>query len=144
MADMSYPSKYSNTKTVSAAQYITEIICEHKAIREKRDLHFRFWLNKEWAKFFRDQIATANKLVKKYPANAIIKALNSNQGLKIYSLRAPHLVGIIEQCVEQIQKETEAQKDAGIVNRVNIETYQHRKNKSSNILSKLKELEDES
>ena len=41
-----YPSKYSNNKTVSAAQYITEIICEKKAKREGKDLHYIFWLNK--------------------------------------------------------------------------------------------------
>ena len=33
---------------VSDAQYITEIICEHKAKRDRKDLHYRFWLNKEW------------------------------------------------------------------------------------------------
>jgi hypothetical protein len=35
-----YLSKYSNGKTVSAAQYITEIICENKAKRDKLDLHW--------------------------------------------------------------------------------------------------------
>ena len=48
-----YISKYSNGKKVSDAQYITEIICEHKAKRDKKDLHYRFWLNKEWEKFFK-------------------------------------------------------------------------------------------
>ena len=46
-----YISKYSNGKEVSDAQYITEIICEKKAKREKKDLHYRFWLNKEWENF---------------------------------------------------------------------------------------------
>ena len=41
-----YPSRYSNGKTVSAAQYITELICEHKANIEKLDLHYKFWTNK--------------------------------------------------------------------------------------------------
>jgi len=31
-----YISKYSNNKFVSAAQYITEIICEHKAKKDKK------------------------------------------------------------------------------------------------------------
>lgn len=142
---MSYPSKYSNNKTVSAAQYITEIICEHRAVKEKKDLHFRFWLNKEWAKFFRDQIATANKLIKKYSAQSIIKALNSDKGLKIYSLRAPHLIGMIESAAHSIDQENQKIQDKKIV-RNTIDSFESRKNISAknNILSKIKELEDES
>ena len=41
MAD-TYISKYSNDKEVSAAQYITEIICEHQAIRNKKDLQRKY------------------------------------------------------------------------------------------------------
>jgi len=44
-----YISKYSNGKQVSAAQYITELICENKARIEQKDLHYRFWNNKEWS-----------------------------------------------------------------------------------------------
>lgn len=139
-----YISKYSNDKKVSAAQYITEIICEHKAKRDKRDLHFRFWLNKNWEKFFRDQIATAHKLLKKYSANAIIKALYSEEAIKIYSLRAPHLTPIIDRFEAECQKEIESQKTIEIV-RNEISDYKSRQVKSNkSILSKLKELEDDS
>jgi hypothetical protein len=51
---------------------------------------------KEWSKFYRDQIGTANKLLKEYPAEAIINALNSRDAYSIYSLRAPFLRGIIQ------------------------------------------------
>jgi len=74
MAD-TYISKYSNDKEVSAAQYITEIICEHQAIRNKKDLHFRFWVSDEWAVYFRNQISSAHKLLKKYSSKAIVLAL---------------------------------------------------------------------
>jgi hypothetical protein len=100
-----YPSKYSNNKVVSAAQYITEIICEKKAMREKEDLHYRFWLNKKWASYYRNQIATANDLLRKYPENAVVKALNAKESQNIYSLRAPHLKAIIEKYVKIIEKE---------------------------------------
>jgi hypothetical protein len=93
---MKYPSRYSNGKMVSAAQYITEIICENKAKYNKQDLSFRFWTNKVWMKFYKDQIATANKLLQKYPEQAIIKALKNQKASNIYSLRAPHLIEIIE------------------------------------------------
>tara|TARA_Y100000389_G_scaffold99806_1_gene96573 strand:- start:42670 stop:43104 length:435 start_codon:yes stop_codon:yes gene_type:complete len=94
---MEYISKYSNDKRVSAAQYITEIICEHKAKKEKKDLHFRFWqTSKYWEKYYRSQIATANKLLKTYSPQAIISALNDRKAVRIFSLRAPHLEPIIE------------------------------------------------
>jgi hypothetical protein len=136
-----YISKYSNGKTVSAAQYITEIICEHKAVLEKRDLHFRFWLNKEWEKFFRDQIATANKLLKQYSPNAIIKALNSPKAAKIYSLRAPHLIAIIDSCAKSIEIESKKETTKEIT-RNDSTSYKNRVSKTNNILSKLKELDD--
>ena len=74
---MKFESKYSNNKMVSAAQYITELICENKAKIDKKDIHYKFWINKEWASFYRNQIATANKLVKKYDPIDIVRALKS-------------------------------------------------------------------
>jgi len=100
-----YPSKYSNNKTVSAAQYITEIICEKKAKLDNKDLHYRFWLSKEWSQFFRNQIASAHKLIKQYGDKPVIRALANKRAEKIYSLRAPHLKDIIEYEKKQLQSE---------------------------------------
>lgn len=102
---MKYISRYSNNKEVSAAQYITEIICEQKAKKDKVDLHYRFWTNKKWSLFYRNQIGTANKLLETYSAKAIIKALLSTEGQKIFSLRAPHLPAMIQTAEIQISKE---------------------------------------
>lgn len=137
---MKYPSKYSNGKTVSAAQYITEIICENKAKIEKKDLYFKFWTNKEWARFYRDQIATANKLIKIYPEKAIIKALCNPKSSRIYSLRAPHLIPIIEQ--EKGILDTQNSVLSKEYNREDKKFDNHKKSKS--ILSKLKELDNDS
>lgn len=136
---MMYPSRYSNGKDVSAAQYITELICEHKAKIEKMDLHYRFWTNKKWSRYYRDQIASANKLLNKYSAKAVIKALNDTKAEKIYSLRAPHLISIIEHYEKIVQSEEKAldpQIDRSIKNtfRANV--------KNKGILSKLKEIDD--
>ena len=140
MTQPKYISKYSNNKEVSAAQYITEIICEKKAKIFKLDLHYRFWTNKEWSAFYRNQIATANKLVKQHNPKAIISALNSPKTSKIYSLRAPTLLPIIkseEQVLEQknttLKQEYTRKQDAKFA-----------KNKSTkNILSKIKDLDDD-
>lgn len=101
---MKFRSKYSNNKLVSPAQYITELICENKAKIDKKDLHFKFWLNKEWAIFYKNQIATANKLLKTYEPEHIIRALKTFPGQKIYSLRAPHLSKLIEKEKNQANK----------------------------------------
>lgn len=140
---MKYPSKYSNGKTVSAAQYITEIICEHLAKKEKRDLHYRFWVNQEWSKFYKSQIFTAHKLLKKYSEKAIIEALKTPVAQKIYSLRAPHLLAIIDQqekiLAAKAELEAESIQDINIT-RTTKNTGSTKK-LSKNIIDKLKELE---
>jgi len=138
MASNIYPSRYSNGKTVSAGQYITELICEHKANIEKLDLHYKFWVNKEWASYYRNQIASANKLLKKYHPKAIIKALNDSRSAKIYSLRAPHLVAIIEQYQKLVDQEN-TELDLNI-DRKDKAVYRQPVSKK-NIISKLRELE---
>lgn len=135
---MKYISKYSNGKTVTAAQYITELICENKAKKEKKDLHYKFWTNNQWSKFYRDQIATANKLVKQFNEQAIIKAIKNIKAEKIYSLRAPHLIPIIEeeQRIIDIQN-----KDLSLSFDRSTEKKYAQNTKTQSILSKLKELE---
>lgn len=133
-----YLSKYSNDKTVSAAQYITELVCERKALKDKKDLHYRFWLSKEWEKFFKNQIGSAHKLLKTYSDKAIINALLTAQGKKIYSLRAPHLLSIIEQ--EQKKLESANNLFTKHVDRKKDVSYSKNKIKKG-IISKLKDLE---
>jgi hypothetical protein len=133
-----YPSRYSNGKDVSAAQYITELICEHRAQLNSIDLHYRFWVTKEWASYYRNQISSANKLLQKYHPRAVIKALNDARAAKIYSLRAPHLVSIIEQYQKSVEQEnTELTTDYD-----RKENVIHRKiTNKPNIISKLRDLE---
>lgn len=133
-----YISKYSNGKPVSAAQYITELICENKAKKDKKDLHYRFWTTKCWERYYKDQIASAYKLLKKYDAKAIISALKSGEGQKVYSLRAPFLEPIIEEMVTKIGAEnTILSKE---LDRSEKRTFRNAHQKS-NIISKLKDLE---
>jgi len=137
-----YPSKYSNGKDVSAAQYITEMICENRARMLKKDLHYKFWSSKEWSKYYRNQIGSANKLLEKYTDTAIIKALKNSAASKIYSLRAPHLIPIIEQEQKILDSQNQIlsleiqRKDRpsfGSINKIN-----------KSILSKLKDIDNDS
>lgn len=134
-----FPSRYSNGKTVSAAQYITELICENKARIDKEDLYYRFWLTKKWEKYYRNQIASANKLVKQYDAKAIILALKDKRAQKIYSLRAPHLKDIIEYHQEILNATNQ---DFTLeVDRKENKTFKKIQSKK-NIISKIKDLDD--
>jgi hypothetical protein len=136
-----YISKYSNNKEVSAAQYITEIICEHQAIRNKKDLHFRFWVSDEWAVYFRNQISSAHKLLKKYSSKAIVLALKDKDAAKIYSLRAPHLLPIIDRYQKIVDAEN---KTLSIqLNRSDNVKYKTTTPSKKGIISKLKELDNE-
>jgi hypothetical protein len=136
-----YISRYSNNKSVSEAQYITELICEKKAKLEKTDLHFRFWLSKKWSAFFRNQIASANKLLSQYSAKAIVSALLDSRADKIFSLRAPHLKPIIEE-KEDILQSTNNQLTKDISRKSDVSFG--RINKSNNILSRLEDIDNDS
>lgn len=140
MSTNKFPSKYSNGKFVSAAQFITEMICENKAFKDKKDLHYRFWTNKEWAGFYRSQIATSHKLLKKYDAMAIIKALKHDHARRIYSLRAPHLIPIIEQQQHILNQQVHKEVDYSETRK--IENNEFRKNQGKKtVISKLREIE---
>ena len=134
-----YPSKYSNGKSVSAAQYISEMICERLAKKQKKDLHYRFWLSPEWEKEYKGQIAAANKLLKKYDYKSIVAGLLSPTGQKIYSLRAPHLIDIIEREEKRISNQTNVGKN---IERNLFEEGKSKVNNKTNIIDKLKEIDN--
>ena len=62
---------------------------------DKTDLPQKFWELPEWNRYYRQQIVAANKLLKEYRGEAIALALKSPGAWNIFSLRAPHLLGII-------------------------------------------------
>jgi hypothetical protein len=136
---MKYISKYSNDKEVSVAQYITELICEHKAKRDKSDLHYRFWTSTKWEAYYRNQIASAHKLLSKYGAKSIISALRDPVAEKIYSLRAPHLLPIIEKHEQIISSENTSLTIE--IDRTANKSYRQTQ-KRNNIISKLKDLDN--
>lgn len=136
---MKYPSKYSNGKEVTAAQYIVEMICERIAKRNKKDLHYRFWVSKEWEKEYKGQIASAHKLLQKYDFSDIVNALKSTDGIKIYSLRAPHLSDIIDKTVS-IRQNQPAMKTKNIER--NLLNKGITKSNKNTVLDKLKELDN--
>jgi hypothetical protein len=133
-----YPSRYSPDGWVSAAQYITEFVCEKKAQKENKELPIKFWEISEWKKYFRYQITIANNLLKDFPEEAIIAALKDRRCWKTYSLRSPFLQSIIKEKQAEIKE-----RDSVEYNVVESENIKHKSNNNKkSIISKLRELDE--
>lgn len=89
-----YASKYTD-KLVTGPQKIAEIMVE----RKHKDLKLpqQFWNDDRFKRDFLLQLRFANSLIKLYSVEAIINALKTPAGSKIYSLTARWLDGIIVQ-----------------------------------------------
>jgi len=139
-----YPSRYSPDKLVSAAQYITELICEKKAKVDSNDLPKQFWQLPKWAPFYRMQIVAANGLLKIYHPTAIIRALQSTKAYGIFSLRAPHLDAIIKE--EQARFElAEKQRSQAVstVKRNTLDSVPRPRQQKKSHLDRLREIDGE-
>jgi hypothetical protein len=85
-----YPSRFGGPDCwVSVAQYVTEYVCELKAKREKKDLPTRFWDLPDWKKYFRFQIVLANRLLKEFSPDDLVRALKDGRAKYVYSLNHP-------------------------------------------------------
>ena len=134
-----YPSRYSPGGWVSASQYITELVCEKKAQREKKELPIKFWENKEWSKYYKYQITLANKLIKKYGEEPIVAARRDKRCWSTYSLRSPFLEKIIQEKAEQV-----VERPASAEYNINdSEEVKHKTNNNKkSIISKLRDLDE--
>jgi adenine-specific DNA methylase len=90
-----YQSRYSPGTWITAAQYITEYLCENLAKKDHKELYPQFWKSAAWAKFFVFQCVLANRLLKKYPPEVIIRAIRLCSWA--YSLNTKKLKAKIEE-----------------------------------------------
>ena len=131
-------SKYS-LGFVTAAQYITELICVNKA--DGRDLPEKFWKNEEWANHYKQQIFSANTLLKTYSVHVILAALRDWRAKKIYSFRSPMFKKLLDEFkykMDKVQKFEIAIDDS---NENLPETRPDFQPKKGNIISKLRDLD---
>jgi len=84
-------SKYKHQSTgdhCTCAAYLAEMMClrlaEHK---NEGNLTYKFWNKKPWDWTFKQQLFTANALIKRYGEVAVIKAVNSPYLSKVFSLK---------------------------------------------------------
>ena len=101
-------SKYKSPSTgdyCTGAQYIAEMMCQRMAEKNNEgSLAYKFWNTEKWQKTYQLQIIAANRLVDKYDERAIIAALKSREGKKIYSLRFPNLEDMIKRQESVLKK----------------------------------------
>jgi hypothetical protein len=102
MSDKKYTSP-STGDDCTAAQYLAEMMVTRDAHNKKKPLPNKFWNVQPWKGKFTQQIIKANGLLKIYPAHAIISALKSKQGSKIYSLQCPWLDELIDEQVRKME-----------------------------------------
>lgn len=92
--------KYKSPSTgdfCTPAQYIAEIICQRCATHEKAGtLPYKFWNLPKWKKIYIRQVSLANKLIKEYGEEPVIKFVKSSSGKKTISLGARNVKKEIE------------------------------------------------
>jgi|TARA_R110002051_G_scaffold268832_2_gene328888 hypothetical protein len=107
-------SKYKSPSTgdyCTTAQYIAELMCQRMAENSNEgSLAYKFWNTEKWKGTFTQQVVLANRLLKNYDERAVIRALRSKRGSKIYSLRFPALSDLIESEQSGLEKELSRQK----------------------------------
>ncbi|MAF25011.1 hypothetical protein CL634_05485 [bacterium] len=108
----SYKHK-TNGQACNAAQYIAEMVCLREAERMNVGRPaYALWNTDKWKKKFQSQVTKAYQLLKKYSDKAIINALNSYKGKKIYSLRVKFLEPIINSEQNRLNKIDKLRKPA--------------------------------
>ena len=76
-------SKYKHESTgdhCTCAAYVAEIMCKRNAeSKNEGSLPYKFWSKKPWNWTFKRQLFAANKLLKKYSEEALVKAVGSSE-----------------------------------------------------------------
>lgn len=114
MADCSpksnFKSRFAPGEYVSAAQYLAENMCDRKARSKGTALPARFWKvdGSIWKREFLQQVRHANALLKAYSVEAIIRALRTKEGKRIYSFGATWLDPIIKAEQEALDRQKAA------------------------------------
>jgi hypothetical protein len=103
-------SKYKHKSTgdhCTCASYLAEMMClrlaEHK---NEGNLTYKFWNKKPWDWTFKQQLFTANSLIKKYGELAVVKAINSPALSKVFSLKNQRVVPEIKKQLKIIEEQS--------------------------------------
>ena len=103
---MSKNYKHATTgQPCNAGQYIAEMMCvrEAESANEGMPAH-KLWNTTKWKNKYRSQVTKAYQLLQKYNEIAIINALKTPEGKKIYSLRNARLKTILNREQKKLDK----------------------------------------
>lgn len=139
-------SKYKSPSTgdfCTSAQYIAEIICQRQAKHEKvGTLPYKFWNKGKWKNIYIRQIGLANKLIKEFGEDAVIKFVNSKEGLKTISLGARN----VKKCLEKIRFDIDNAPKSDTITVVKIEQLEFKSRQpfgNKTLIGRLKEIEND-
>tara|TARA_B100002019_G_scaffold153495_1_gene132330 strand:- start:201 stop:653 length:453 start_codon:yes stop_codon:yes gene_type:complete len=137
-------SKYKHASTgdhCTCAQYVAAIMCQRNAENKNEgSLPYKFWNKKPWDWTYKKQLWKANKILKDYSEEALVKAVESPEFKGIFSLNHPKVVGIIKKYELQIEQQKSKPKQE-------IEVKKNAKTRKKsyggkNLLNKLRKLEN--
>jgi hypothetical protein len=78
-------------------------LAEHK---NEGNLTYKFWNKKPWDWTFKQQLFTANSLIKKYGELAVVRAVNSPTLSKVFSLKNQRVVPEIKKQLKIIEEQS--------------------------------------
>jgi len=108
-------SKYKHQTTgdyCTCAAYLAEMMCLRLAeYKNEGNLAYKFWNKKPWDWTFKQQLFTANSLIKKYGELAVVKAVNSPYLSKVFSLKHKSVVPEIKKQLKILEEQAKRQKE---------------------------------
>jgi hypothetical protein len=138
-------SKYKSPSTgdfCTPAQYVAEIICQRQAKHEKAGtLPYKFWNKGKWKSIYIRQIGLANKLIKEFGEDAMMKFVNSKEGIRTISLGARNVKSSLQKI--RIELDNVPKHDTIEIIEVKESTYAPRQSfGNKTLLQRLKEIEN--
>jgi len=137
--------KYKSPSTgdfCTSAQYVAEIICQRCATHEKAGtLPYKFWNLPKWKKIYIRQVSLANKLIKEYGEEPVIKFVKSSTGKKTISLGARN----VKKEIEKIKFALDNAPKSDTIEVIRTESLEFKPRKSfgsKTLINRLKEIED--
>lgn len=100
-------SKYKHQSTgdyCTCAAYLAEMMCLRLAeYKNEGNLTYKFWNKKPWDWTFKQQMFTANSLIKKYGEKAVVRAVMNQKS--VFSLKNKRIIPEIKKQIAIIEQE---------------------------------------
>lgn len=105
-------SKYKHQSTgeyCTCASYLAEMMCLRLAeYKNEGNLTYKFWNKPPWNWTFKQQLFSANHLIKTYGEKAVVRAITEKK--TIFSLKNKRLITEIKKQLKLIEEETKQEK----------------------------------